>query len=191
VAAGFSAKTHERSWPSVAPPNAREPATSTLVVTNVVRPRVLKAPNNGRFVVELAKSARPFSPHSVPHLDLFGLYRLYHHLDGNDGHVCHSLRLGFFSEARAAEVIARYAAAYFESPVVAQIGVIEEAQSGEHLFRALRDVGATDQYAAIELTAPPPLPLKMFTAPVHPAKAAPAPRHPPSLWARLFAPQLR
>jgi hypothetical protein len=160
-------------------------------VTSVVRPRVLKAPNNGRFVVELARSARPFNPHGVPHLDLFGLYRLYHHLEGKEGQVCHSLRLGFFSEARAAEAIARYAAAYFESPVVAQISVIEEAQSAEHLFRALRDVGATDQYAAIELTAPPPLPLEMFTAPVPPAKAAPAPRHPPSLWSRLFAPQLR
>jgi len=167
------------------------PATSTLVVTNVVRPRVLKGPNNGRFVVELARSATPFTPQGVPHLDLFGLYRLYHHLDGNDGQVCHSLRLGFFNEARAAEVIARYAAAYFESPVVAQISVIEEAQSGEHVFSALRDVGATDQYAAIELTAPPPLPLERFTAAARPAKAAPAPRHPPSLWSRLFAPQLR
>jgi hypothetical protein len=191
VAPAFSAKAREHSWPSGAPANVRKAATSTLVVTNVVRPGVRKAPNNGRFVVELAKSARPFSPHSVPHLDLFGLYRLYHHLDGNDGKVCHSLRLGFFREARAAEAIARYAAAYFESPVIAQISVIEEAQSGEHLFRALRDVGATDQYAAIELTAPPPLPPELSTAPVHPAKAASAPRQPPSLWSRLFAPQLR
>jgi hypothetical protein len=189
VAPGFSAKTREHSWPSDAPANVHKAATSTLVVTSVVRPGARKAPNNGRFVVELAKSERPFSPHSVPHLDLFGLYRLYHHLDGTDGKVCHSLRLGFFREARAAEAIARYAAAYFESPVIAQISVIEEAQSGEHLFRALRDVGATDQYAAIELTAPPPLPPELST--VHPAKAASAPRQPPSLWSRLFAPQLR
>jgi len=169
-------------------PSAREPGLSTFVVTSVVRPRALKRATDGRFVVEVAASARPFSPHSVPHLDLFGLYRLYHHIEGSDGRLRHSLRLGFFNEARAAEAIARYAAAYFESPRVAQISVIEETQSAKHLFEALKDVGATDQYAAIELTAPPPMGHEMFTAPVRSAKAeTPSSRHPPSLWSRLFA----
>ncbi|MGA7823362.1 MAG: hypothetical protein WCA14_04160 [Steroidobacteraceae bacterium] len=167
---------------SGAPSGTDKSKTPGLVVTHVVRPRGPRARENGRFVVELIASSMPPNPRKVPYLDLFGLYHLYHHVDGNEGGVRHSLRLGFFNEERTARTIARYAAAYFESPRVAQISAIEEGHSGRHLFRAMKDVGATGQFAAIELTAPKPLPAETRSAPVRSVKAV----HPPSLWSRLF-----
>jgi hypothetical protein len=138
---------------------------------------------NARFVVELTASARSPDPRSVPHLDLFGFYQLYHHVDVNRGEIRHSLRLGFFNDARMASAIAQYTAAYFESPRVARISAIEEAQSAQHRFEAMKDVGATGQYAAIELTAPPPLPPEPRSAPARSVKRA---QPVPSLWSRLL-----
>jgi len=163
-------------------------STSTLEVTRVLRARGPKPLANGRFVVELAVSAQPFSPRDVPHLDLFGIYRLYHHIEGDEGRVRHALRLGFFNEAVAAQAVARYAGSYFDSPRVAQISPREETESRRHAFRAMKDVGATGRFAAIELSAPRHMPpAAAVGAPATaPAVAAPSPR-PPSFWTRLFA----
>jgi hypothetical protein len=159
---------------------------STLIVANVARPRALQPVANGRFVVELAVSAAPFDPHSVPHLDLFGIYHLYHQIHANHGQVRNSLRLGFFNDAGAANAVAHYATAYFDSPRAVQISTMEEVESARHVFRAMKDVGANGQSVAIELRAPPPLRREVVSTPARPAKVA---QHPPSLWSRLFSPR--
>jgi len=161
---------------------------STLEVTRVLRAPGPKPLANGRFVVELTSSARPFNPRDVPHLDLFGIYRLYHHIEGDEGRVRHVLRLGFFNDAAAAQAVARYAGSYFDSARVAQISPLEETESRRHAFRAMKDVGATGRFAAIELSAPPCVPpAALLAAPATAAAtAAPTPR-PPSFWTRLFA----
>lgn len=164
-----------------------EAGPAGLVVTNVVPRRAVAPLNNGRFVVELASSGRSFSPPDVPHLDLFGLYHLYWHISVDEEHLRHSLRLGFFNEERTARAVAQYLASYFESPVVVRISYVEETQSAKHAFRAMKDVGASGQYAEIELTGPPPDPSQVAKGSVHAAKVVRrAVSAPPSLWSRLF-----
>lgn len=135
-------------------------------------------------------SAMPFSACDVPHLDLFDLYHLYHHIESREGRVRHSLRLGFFKEAAAAQAIANYAAVYFPSPRIAQITGLEEAESESRTFRATKDVGASGQFAAIELSTPQPV-RSVLTAGVRSSTAAAVPRwrEERSLWARLFVPR--
>jgi hypothetical protein len=163
---------------------------AALEVTGVLRPFRIKPLANGRFVVELVTSAKPFGPREVPHLDLFALYHLYHHIESSAGSVLHSLRLGFFKEAAAAQAIASYAAGYFPAPRITQISHVEEAGSQAHVFTAGKDVGASGRFAAIELSAPPPVPsVHAAGAPCSAATAAPRPRREQSFWARLFAPR--
>ncbi len=155
-----------------------EPSAAPKVDPESVRP--LRLPGCGSYVVELLASRTVLDPQSVPHVDLFELYRLYCEMGVDRGARFHVLRLGFFSDARIARTVARYLETYFDAPRVVQVSAAEQQRSPRQRFVARKDVGASGRYATIELTAPPPLPV----APVEPKPTRAAPER--TFWSRLL-----
>jgi hypothetical protein len=155
-----------------------EPSAAPEVDPESVRP--LRFPGCGSYVVELVASRTALDPQSVPHVDLFELYRLYSDIGVDRGARFHVLRLGFFSDARIAKTVARYLETYFDAPRVVQVSAAEQERAPKQRFVARRDVGASGPHAAIELTAPRPLPV----APIEPKTTRPAREK--TFWLRLF-----
>jgi hypothetical protein len=144
----------------------------------VARTRSTKA-----YAVQVALAVVAFDPCSVPRLDVFDSYHLYSDISLENGLMRNALRLGFFTEARAAKALASYLNAYFDSPRVVQIDAAEEARSVHHKFVACKDVGGdSGKHLAIEVVAPRPLP----TSPRRRARAVPRQQTAVrSLWSRL------
>jgi len=163
-----------------------EPDRAPKVDPKSARP--VRLPILGHYVVELMVSDAPLRPQTVPHVDLFDVYHLYTDTRPAQGTPRHVLRLGFFSEARIAKTVARYLAMYFDSPHVIDISAAEQQRAARQRFVARKDVGATGQYAAIELTAPRPLPAVATEAP-HAPLAPPSQRR--SFWSRLVGARRR
>jgi hypothetical protein len=147
--------------------------------TTVARTRATKA-----YVVQVALSVVAFDPRSVPRLDVFDSYHLYSDISLENGLMRNALRLGFFTEARAAKALASYLASHFDSPRVMQVDAAEEARSVHHKFVACKDVGGdSGTHLAIEVVAPRPLPTSSQKR-----RPRAVPRHQTavrSLWSRL------
>lgn len=171
---------HDSASPNVvASTGAESPVGDYAPAGIVARTRSTKA-----YAVQVALSVVAFDPCSVPRLDVFDSYHLYCDVSLENGLMRNALRLGFFTEARAAKALASYLASHFESPRVVQIDAAEEARSVHHKFVACKDVGGdSGTHLAIEVLAPRPLPT---SSPRRRARGVPqhqiAVR---SLWARL------
>jgi hypothetical protein len=134
------------------------------------------------YAVQVALSVVAFDPGSVPRLDIFDSYHLYCDISLENGLMRNALRLGFFTDARAAKALASYLAPYFDSPRVVQIDAAEEARSVHHKFVGGKDVGDSGEHLAFEVIAPRPLPTTLRR------RTEAVPRHQPavrSLWSRL------
>jgi hypothetical protein len=64
----------------------------------------------------------------------------------------HALRLGFFGEEMAARAVANYLAAYYDKPTIKRVSVAERERFSDRCIEARKDVGATGQHMAIEIT---------------------------------------
>jgi hypothetical protein len=104
------------------------------------------------FVVQLALSDDAFDPDSLPHLDIFSLYRLYTVIGMDQGRLVHALRLGFFAEEVGARAVANYLAAFYDEPIVKRVSVAERDRFADQRVEARKDVGATGRHLAIEIT---------------------------------------
>ena len=104
------------------------------------------------FIIELAQSAEPFDPKEVPHLDIFGAYRLYSVASIEQGKIVHSLRLGFFGEETAAIAVSSYLGAFYDQPVIRRVSLAERDRFAHQRLEAQKDVGATGKHASIEIT---------------------------------------
>jgi hypothetical protein len=155
-----------------------EPSAPLQVDPGSIRP--LRLPGCGSYVVELVTSGTALDPLSVPHVDLFELYRLYCDVGVDRGARFHVLRLGFFSDARIAKTVARYLATYFDAPRVVQVSAAEQERAPQQRFVARKDVGASGPCATIELTAPRPLPV----AAIKPKTTCPAREK--TFWSRFI-----
>ena len=102
--------------------------------------------------MELATSDRAFDPDAVPNLDIFSVYRLYSVESSNQGAVKHTLRLGFFSEAIAAQAVADYLSSHYDKPAVARVSIAERERFSEQGIEARKNVEATGRHAVIEIT---------------------------------------
>lgn len=76
------------------------------------------------FAVQLESSAEPIDLSAVPANSIFKAYTLYTAQGQHEGRSCHSLRLGFFSDAISAKQVAYYVRASF--PSVAVVPVTDE-----------------------------------------------------------------
>jgi hypothetical protein len=135
------------------------------------------------FAIQLVLSEQQIDPAHVPNLGIFEEYRLYALAGLQEERVMHALRVGFFSSALAAEAVAGYLAAFFDSPCIKRVSVAERERFAESRVNALKDVGATGVHSVIELASPAPI-----------ARRAPAgtggnrerrAREGASLWSRL------
>jgi len=169
---------------SVAPPKAVASSGAELLVGDHATPgAIARTRSTKAYAVQVARSVVAFDPCTVPRLDVFNSYHLYCDISLENGLMRNALRLGFFTDARAAKALAGYLDSYFDSPHVVQIDAAEEARSVHHKFVALKDVGDSGKYLDIEVTAPRPL----LTTSLRP-RAHAVPRRGTavrSLWSRL------
>ena len=104
------------------------------------------------FVIQLSIADQSFDPDSLPNLDIFSVYRLYSVAGLDQGRIKHALRLGFFSDEIAAGAVASYLTAFYQSSIVKRVSAAERDRFADQCFEARKDVGATGQHAAIEIT---------------------------------------
>jgi hypothetical protein len=142
------------------------------------------------FAIQLMLREEPIDAEQVPNLCIFTEYRLYSVTGLEQHRVMHALRVGFFSSELAAEAVAGYLVAYFDSPVVKRVSIAERERFADTGVAARKDVGASGVHAVIELVTPEPLPeRRVDAAPSDRGKRAAL--EATSLWSRLLAPRTR
>jgi hypothetical protein len=104
------------------------------------------------FAIQLSVAEQAFDPDSLPNLDIFSVYRLYSVAGIDQGRIMHALRLGFFSDENAAGAVASYLTAFYHGSAVKRVSAAERQRFADQCFEARKDVGATGQHAAIEIT---------------------------------------
>jgi hypothetical protein len=140
-------------------PAAAEPLrddSSDLETTQTLRALTPSELESGEllrwFVVELSCSDRPFHPDALPNLDIFSAYRLYAVEAVDAGSTTYALRLGFFSDANAAQAIANYVNDHYQNPTVKRVSIAERERFKERRLEARKTVEATGRHAVIEIT---------------------------------------
>jgi hypothetical protein len=142
------------------------------------------------FAIQLMLREEPIDAEQVPNLRIFTEYRLYSVTGLEQDRVMHALRVGFFSSELAAEAVADYLVAYFDSPVVKRVSIAERERFADTGVAARKDVGASGVHAVIELVTPEPPPeRRVDAAPSDSGKRAAL--EATSLWSRLLAPRTR
>ena len=109
------------------------------------------------FAVQLMLREAPIDAEQVPNLGIFSEYRLYSVTGLEQDRVMHALRVGFFSSELAAEAVAGYLVAYFDSPVIKRVSIAERERFADTGLAARKDVGVSGVHAVIELATPAPL----------------------------------
>ncbi len=140
------------SWPTAEELDKRPLSLESTQTLRTLTPSELETATRRWFVVELATSDRAFDPDAVPNLDIFSVYRLYSVESSNQGAIKHTLRLGFFSEAIAAQAVADYLSSHYEKPAVARVSIAERERFSEQGIEARKNVEATGRHAVIEIT---------------------------------------
>jgi hypothetical protein len=147
------------------------------------------------FAIQLMLREEPIDAEQVPKLGIFTEYRLYSVTGLEQDRVMHALRVGFFSSELAAEAVAGYLVAYFDSPVIKRVSIAERERFADAGLAARKDVGASGVHAVIELATPAPLAerrvaeRRVDAAPSDTSKRAAL--EATSLWSRLLAPRNR
>jgi hypothetical protein len=159
--------------PRPAPPTATAPAAP---VAQQLHPRPLPAVDSTRtlraltptdladdqlakwFAIELAVGKDAFRPDDVLSLDLFKEFNLYSTTKLDQGQLLHALRLGFFLDEAAAQVVAEYLRGYFDAPTVKRVGASERERFAEGRVAARKISEATGVHEFVELSSPAPAP---------------------------------
>jgi hypothetical protein len=152
------------------------------------------------FAIQLMLREQPIDSEQVPKLGIFTEYQLYSVTGLEQDRVMHALRVGFFSSELAAEAVAGYLVAYFDSPVIKRVSIAERERFADTGLAARKDVGASGVHAVIELATPAPLAerraaerrvaeRRVDAAPSDTSKHAALEAR--SLWSRLLAPRDR
>jgi hypothetical protein len=157
AAGGARSPQASAAAPALAPcPEPNSTPTLNFETTQTLRPLTpleLKGDGTLRwFVIQLSLADKAFDPDTVPNLDIFSLYRLYSVVEIVQGRPKHALRLGFFGEEIGARAVANYVAGYYEKPTIKRVSVAERERFSDQGIDARKDVGATGQHAAIEIT---------------------------------------
>jgi hypothetical protein len=143
------------------------------------------------FAIQLMLCEDPIDAEQVPNLHIFGEYRLYSVTGLDQSRVMHALRVGFFSSVLAAEAVAGYLAAYFDTPVIKRVSLAESERFAERRLAARKDVGAPGEHAVIELVAPEPLPKRRRTDALPTESGDRQALQGTSLWSRLLGSRKR
>jgi hypothetical protein len=190
--------------PRIAPSTSAQAGAPVMDSTQTVRtltPLELADGEASRwFAIQLMLREEPIDAEQVPKLGIFSEYRLYSVTGLEQDRVMHALRVGFFSSELAAEAVAGYLVAYFDSPVIKRVSIAERERFADTGLAARKDVGASGVHAVIELATPAPLAerrgaerrvaeRRVDAAPSDSSKRAAL--EVTSLWSRLLAPRTR
>jgi hypothetical protein len=190
--------------PRIAPSTSAQAGAPVMDSTQTVRtltPLELADGEASRwFAIQLMLREEPIDAEQVPKLGIFDEYRLYSVTGLEQDRVMHALRVGFFSSELAAEAVAGYLVAYFDSPVIKRVSIAERERFADTGLAARKDVGASGVHAVIELATPAPLAerrgaerrgaeRRVDAAPSDSSKRAAL--EVTSLWSRLLAPRTR
>ena len=190
--------------PRIAPSTSAQAGAPVMDRTQTVRtltPLELADGEASRwFAIQLMLREEPIDAEQVPKLGIFSEYRLYSVTGLEQDRVMHALRVGFFSSELAAEAVAGYLVAYFDSPVIKRVSIAERERFADAGLAARKDVGASGVHAVIELATPAPLAerrgaerrvaeRRVDAAPSDSGKRAAL--EVTSLWSRLLAPRTR
>ena len=190
--------------PRIAPSTSAQAGAPVMDSTQTVRtltPLELADSEASRwFAIQLMLREEPIDAEQVPKLGIFSEYRLYSVTGLDQDRVMHALRVGFFSSELAAEAVAGYLVAYFDSPVIKRVSIAERERFADTGLAARKDVGASGVHAVIELATPAPLAerrgaerrvgeRRVDAAPSDSSKRAAL--EVTSLWSRLLAPRTR
>ncbi len=140
-------------WPRVVKPT-HKPLTD-LESTQTVRALTSVELDNAEakcFVIQLSLVEHELDPESVPNLDIFSEYRLYSVVGRDQGRIMHALRLGFFADEIAANIVATYLSDYYDKPSVVRVSLAEQERFEHQRVEARKDVGATGRHMVIEIT---------------------------------------
>src|SRR6266478_6512624 len=189
-----------RPPPRIAPSTSAQAGAPVMDRTQTVRtltPLELADGEASRwFAIQLMLREEPIDAEQVPKLGIFTEYQLYSVTGLEQDRVMHALRVGFFSSELAAEAVAGYLVAYFDSPVVRRVSITERERFADAGVAARKDVGTAAMHAVIELATPAPPAERRLAAPSD-RRAAPSDRRKSvasqatSLWSRLVAPRAR
>jgi len=130
---------------------------STQTVRRVTSLELADGEGSCWFAVQLMLREEPIDAEQVPNLGIFSEYRLYAVTGLEQDRVMHALRVGFFSSELAAEAVAGYLVAYFDSPVIKRVSIAERERFADTGLAARKDVGVSGVHAVIELATPAPL----------------------------------
>ena len=130
---------------------------STQTVRRVTSLELADGEGSCWFAVQLMLREEPIDAEQVPNLGIFSEYRLYSVTGLEQDRVMHALRVGFFSSELAAEAVAGYLVAYFDSPVIKRVSIAERERFADTGLAARKDVGSSGVHAVIELATPAPL----------------------------------
>ncbi|TLY60834.1 MAG: hypothetical protein E6K48_08430 [Gammaproteobacteria bacterium] len=181
------------------PPSAQAGAPmmdSTQTVRRLTLLELADGEGSCWFAIQLMLREEPIDAEQVPSLGIFTEYRLCSVTGLEQDRVMHALRVGFFSSELAAEAVAGYLVAYFDSPVVRRVSITERERFADAGVAARKDVGTAAMHAVIELATPAPPAERRLAAPSD-RRAAPSDRRKSaasqatSLWSRLVAPRDR
>jgi hypothetical protein len=190
--------------PRIAPSTSAQAGAPLMDSTQTVRtltPLELADGEASRwFAIQLMLREEPIDAEQVPMLGIFSEYRLYSVTGLEQERVMHALRVGFFSSELAAEAVAGYLVAYFDSPVIKRVSIAERERFADTGLAARKDVGASGVHAVIELATPVPVAerrgaerrvaeRRVDAAPSDSNKRAAL--EATSLWSRLLAPRTR
>jgi hypothetical protein len=163
---------------------------STQTVRTLMPLELADGESSRWFAIELMLREEPIDAEQVPKLGIFSEYRLYSVTGLEQERVMHALRVGFFSSELAAEAVAGYLVAYFDSPVIKRVSVAERERFEDTGLAASKDVGASGVHAVIELATPAPLAeRRVDAAPSDSSERAAL--EATSLWSRLLGPRTR
>lgn len=110
------------------------------------------------FAIQLATGKEAFRPEDVLSLDLFEEFNLYSTIELDQGRHLHALRLGFFLDEAAAQVVADYLKGFFDTPTIKRVSASERERFAEGRVAARKTSDATGIHEVVELSSPAPAP---------------------------------
>lgn len=123
--------------PPAGPANGSSPDLDNTQTLRVLSEAELgDAAGSKWFAVQLGSSEQPANLQMMPRLEIFAEYQLYTVVGAEGGKIQHLLRLGFFSDESAAQVVAGYMKSFFDAPTVAHVSGAEHGRFSRRQVKA-------------------------------------------------------
>jgi hypothetical protein len=111
------------------------------------------------YAVELACSEQPANLQLMPRLEIFDEYQLYSVAATVDGRLFHMLRMGFFKDESAAQMVTAYMKSFFDGPKVARVSAAERERFSQRALKKKPQPEAAQAAKPAEAQQPPPAPI--------------------------------